>query len=135
MQRLGEVGSVLPPSVDPEERRLAVTPGAALQHALGHGHSEVGYRSAVVGEAQLWVVNQVADNDGLVVAGHQALPYTDVYRCLDGRAATAQGTGGTSRCTAAAPSLYGYGDPRLASRGASCHGPRLVGVDRRRHPP
>src|SRR5215208_850731 len=97
MQRLGEVGSVLPPSVDPEERRLAVTPGAALQHALGHGHSEVGYRSAVVGEAQLWVVNQVADNDGLVVAGHQALLYTDAWMVERRRL---RGVGGTRRCAA-----------------------------------
>jgi hypothetical protein len=67
-----EVAGGLPPGVDPEERRRAVAPGTVLQHALGHGHSEVGYRSVVVGEAQLGVVSQIADNDGLVVAGHQA---------------------------------------------------------------
>jgi hypothetical protein len=75
VQRLGQVGSSLPPGVDPEERRRAVAPDAVLQHALGHGHSEVGHRRAVVGEAQLGVVKQVADNDGLVAAGHQALLY------------------------------------------------------------
>jgi len=70
---VGQVGCQVPPGVDSEERGLAVAPGAALLDTLGDRDAEVGYGRAVVGEAQLGLVYEVADDGGVVVAGHQAL--------------------------------------------------------------
>jgi hypothetical protein len=61
------------PDVDPEIRRLPIPPLAVLLDALGDRHPQVGHGGAVVGEAQLWVLDQVADDGGVVVACHQIL--------------------------------------------------------------
>ena len=53
-----------PPDIDLEERGVAVAPLAVLLDPLGDGHPQVGDGDAVVGEAELGVLNQVADDDG-----------------------------------------------------------------------
>jgi hypothetical protein len=71
---LGEgVGQVLglhAPDVDRQERGVAVAPRAVLLNPLGHRHPQVGDGDAARGEAQLGVVDQVADDGGVVVRCH-----------------------------------------------------------------
>src|SRR5829696_4628444 len=68
---VGEVLGLAAPDVDLEERGVAVAPLAVLLDALGDGHPQVGDGGAVVGEADLGVVDQVADDDGVVVCCHR----------------------------------------------------------------
>jgi hypothetical protein len=56
-----------------EEAGVAVAPLAVLLDALGHGDPEVGDGDAVVGEADLGVLDQVADDGGVVVRCHELL--------------------------------------------------------------
>src|SRR5215218_1620193 len=72
-QGLGQVLGLPAPHVDLEERGVAVAPLAVLLDTLGHGHPEVGDGDAVVGEADLGVVGQVADDGGVVVRCHADL--------------------------------------------------------------
>jgi hypothetical protein len=58
------------PYVDLEERGVAVAPLAALLDALGDSHAQVGHGDAVCGEAELGVLDQVADDGGVVVGCH-----------------------------------------------------------------
>jgi hypothetical protein len=58
------------PHVDPQERGVAVAPLAVLLDPLGDRHSHVGDGDAGVGEAQFGVVDQVADDGGVVVRCH-----------------------------------------------------------------
>ncbi len=68
---LGGVLGLVAPDVDAEEAGLAVAPGAVgVLDALVDGQSEVGDGGAVLGEAQLGLVGEVADLDGEVVVGH-----------------------------------------------------------------
>jgi hypothetical protein len=46
-----------PPDVDLEEAGVAVAPLAVLLDPLGDGHPQVGHGDAVVGEAELGVVD------------------------------------------------------------------------------
>jgi hypothetical protein len=59
-QGLGQVLGLAAPHVDLEEAGVAVAPLAVLLDPLGHGHPEVGDGDAVLGEADLGVLDQVA---------------------------------------------------------------------------
>src|SRR6266498_2684949 len=73
---LGDVLGLVAPDVDLEEGRLPVPPGpVGLLDALVDRQAEVGDRGAVLGEAQLGVVGEVADLNGEVVAWHRFLLY------------------------------------------------------------
>jgi hypothetical protein len=61
---LGEVLDLVAPDVDLEEAGVAVAPLAVLLDALGDRDVQVGYGDAVLGEAELGVVDQVADDGG-----------------------------------------------------------------------
>jgi hypothetical protein len=52
------------------EAGVAVAPLAVLLDPLVHGHAQVSHGDAVVGEAQLGVLDQVADDGGVVVRCH-----------------------------------------------------------------
>jgi hypothetical protein len=54
------------PHIDLEKRGVAVAPLAVLLDPLGHGHAQVGHGGAVVGEAELGVLDQVADDGGVL---------------------------------------------------------------------
>jgi hypothetical protein len=58
------------PDIDLEEVGVAVAPFAVLLDALGHGDPQVGDGDAGVGEAGFGVVDQVADDGGVVVRCH-----------------------------------------------------------------
>jgi hypothetical protein len=58
------------PDIDLEEAGVAVAPLAVLLDALGHGDAQVGHGDAARGEAELGVVEQVADDGGVVVRCH-----------------------------------------------------------------
>jgi hypothetical protein len=60
----GEVLGLVAPDVDLEEAGVAVAPLAVLLDALGDRDVQVGYGDAVLGEAELGVVDQVADDGG-----------------------------------------------------------------------
>jgi hypothetical protein len=60
------------PHVDLEEAGLAVAPLAILLDPLGDGHAQVGHWDAGVGEAELGVLDQVADDGGVVVLAQAA---------------------------------------------------------------
>src|SRR5829696_1123955 len=62
------------PDVDLEEAGVAVAPLAVLLDPLGDRDAEVGDGDAVVGEAEFGVVDQVADDGGVVVGCHGAAP-------------------------------------------------------------
>jgi hypothetical protein len=55
------------PHVDSQEGGVAVAPFAVLLDALGDRDAQVGDGDAVVGEAELGVLDQVADDGGVVV--------------------------------------------------------------------
>jgi hypothetical protein len=59
---VGQVLGLAPPDVDAQERGVAVAPLAVLLDPLGDGHPQVGDRDAGVGEAELGVLDQVADD-------------------------------------------------------------------------
>ena len=60
------------PDVDLEEAGVAVAPLAVLLDPLGDRDPQVGDGDAVVGEAELGVVDQVADDGGVVVRCHDS---------------------------------------------------------------
>jgi hypothetical protein len=62
------------PDVGLEERGVAVAPLAVLLDALGHGHPEVGHGDAVSGEADLGVLDEVADDGGVIVRCMSSTP-------------------------------------------------------------
>src|SRR6266704_6686719 len=84
LEGLGDVLGLLPPDVDPEERRLAVLPAVAFPHPGGHGQAEVGHGGPVGGEPQLRVVGQVPDQHDLVVDCHQYPSLASRAGCLPG---------------------------------------------------
>jgi hypothetical protein len=62
------------PHVDLKEVGLAVAPLAVLLDALGDGDPQVGHGDAVLGEAELGVLDEVADDGGVVVRCHALSP-------------------------------------------------------------
>src|SRR6476659_11049250 len=76
LQGLGDVLRRLPPHGAGEEQRLAVLPlvGLAVEGARRGGDPEVGHRGARGREAELRVVDQVADHGDLGVACHVRTP-------------------------------------------------------------
>jgi len=71
---LGQVLGLAAPHVDLEGAGVAVAPLAVLLDPLGDGHAQVGDGDAVLGEAELGVFDQVADDGGVVVRCHGAAP-------------------------------------------------------------
>jgi hypothetical protein len=69
-QGVGQVLGLAAPHVHLEEAGVAVAPLAVLLDPLGHRHPQVGHGDAAVGEAQLGIVDQVADDGGVVVGCH-----------------------------------------------------------------
>src|SRR4029453_11594027 len=67
---VGQVLGLPTPDVDLEEAGVAVAPLAVLVDALGHGHAHVRDGDAVLGEAELGVFDEVADDGGVVVCCH-----------------------------------------------------------------
>jgi hypothetical protein len=59
------------PHVDLEEVGLAVAPLAVLLDSLGDGDAQVGDGDAGVGEADFGVLDEVADDGGVVVRCHR----------------------------------------------------------------
>jgi hypothetical protein len=64
---VGQVLGLPAPDVDPQEGGVAVAPLAVLLDPLGHGDPQVGDGDAGLGEAEFGVVDQVADDGGVVV--------------------------------------------------------------------
>src|SRR5215211_7212422 len=69
-KRVGQVLGLATPDVDLEERGVAVAPLAVLLDALGDGDPQVGDGGAGVDEADFGVLDQVADDGGVVVRCH-----------------------------------------------------------------
>src|SRR4029453_12615982 len=69
-QGLGQVLGLVAPHVDLEEAGVAVAPLAVLLTPLSDGDPQVGDGGAGVGEADLGVFDQVADDGGVVVRCH-----------------------------------------------------------------
>jgi hypothetical protein len=70
-----EVGQVLglaAPHIHLEEAGVAVAPLAVLLDPLGHGDPQVCDGDAGVGEAEFGVLDQVADDGGVVVRCHES---------------------------------------------------------------
>jgi hypothetical protein len=61
-----------PPHVN-LEAGVAVAPLAVLLDPLGDRHPQIGHGDAVVGEADLGVLDQVADDGGVVIRCHASL--------------------------------------------------------------
>jgi hypothetical protein len=70
---VGQVLGLAPPDIHAQEGGVAVAPLAVLLDPLGDGHPQVGDRDAGVGEAELGVLDQVADDGGVVVRCHVLL--------------------------------------------------------------
>jgi hypothetical protein len=58
------------PDVDLEEAGVAVAPLAVLLDPLGNRDPQVGHGDAARGEAEFRIVDQVADDGGVVVRCH-----------------------------------------------------------------
>src|SRR4029453_5470769 len=84
-----QVLSLTPPHVDPQERGVAVAPVAILLDPLGHGRPHVRDGDAVIREAELGVVDQVADDGGVVVRCHGAASPCSCWFSVRGRSAPA----------------------------------------------
>src|SRR5215207_5152748 len=67
-QRLCDILGLVAPDVHLEEVGFPIAPGLAVADAGVDRQAEVGHGGAGVGEAKLWVVGEVADLDGEVVA-------------------------------------------------------------------
>src|SRR4029453_15031467 len=71
---VGQVLGLAAPHVDLEEVGLAVAPLAVLLDSLGDGDAQVGDGDAGFGEADFGVLDEVADDGGVVVRCHGAAP-------------------------------------------------------------
>jgi hypothetical protein len=70
------------PDVDLEERGVAVAPLAVLLDPLGHRDPQVGDGDAARGEAEIGVLDQVADDGGVVVGCHNRCSLLLYWRWL-----------------------------------------------------
>jgi hypothetical protein len=71
-KRVGQVFGLAAPHIHLEEGGVAVAPLAVLLDALSHRHPQVGHGDPRAGEAEFGVLDQVADDGGVVVRCHGA---------------------------------------------------------------